>query len=181
MEKRKQAAEELKASRQKNANDVSAQTTADSEALDSLLEKLRAGDGVGRKARRLRPGTNKQQTPLTLNTQGLLDAGNPDDPVNLARDMLARLKSDGFETLTPSSPTASSSAPRASRRSRRKGEPTAFKGIAEELSSSQFLQLNVPSLDESADESTTAVGDGYVSGAETDTSKTAAVVVENVE
>ncbi len=159
MEKRKQAAEEAKATRQKAKQEAATQSTADTEALDSLLEKLRAGDGVGRKARRPRPSAgNKQPAPLTLDTQGLSDTGGSSDPANLARDMLARLKSDGFEALTPSSPTAGPST-RASRRSRRRGESTTFKGIADELSASQFLQLTTPGQDESADESVSAVGD----------------------
>ncbi|KAJ3474158.1 hypothetical protein NLI96_g12622 [Meripilus lineatus] len=165
MEKRKQAAEEAKASRQKAADEAASQKTADSEALDSLLEKLRAGDGVGRKARRPRPSAaNKAPSPLSLNTPSSLDSSS-DDPANLARDMLARLKSDGFEALMPSTPTASSSS---RRRTRRKGETSGFKGIADELSTSQFLQLDNTGQDESADESMSAVGDDAdASGSET--------------
>jgi cytokinesis protein len=75
--------------------------------LDNLLEKLRNGDNVGRRARRARPNTelrNSQLTPLNLDSLAL--AGT--DTTVMALDMLAQLKSDGFDAsslTTPTSPT----------------------------------------------------------------------------
>lgn len=132
MEKRRQAAEDLKASRQKAQDNAAGQDADDTAALDNLLEQLRSGSAVGRRARRTRPSVSRLAAPLTLSTDITVETGN--DTVEIARDMLARLKSDGFDALTPVSPTTAS----APRRSRRREE---FKGIAEELESSPMLTL----------------------------------------
>ena len=118
MEKRRQAAEDARA-KKLNTQEAPEQTEEDNAALDNLLEKLRNGDSVGRKTRRTRPRDRKSAAPtptapLTLNTDVLLSAKSG-DTADLARDMLMRLKSDGFETMTPSTPTAASM-----RRTRRK-------------------------------------------------------------
>ena len=135
MEKRKQAAEEARANRAKAMENAAAQDADDTAALDNLLEQLRSGSAVGRRARRARPSVSRQPVPLTVNTEAAsLDTTVGNDTVDIARDMLARLKSDGFNALTPISPTTAT----APRRSRRREE---FKGIAEELESSPMLKL----------------------------------------
>lgn len=110
-----------------------------SAVLDNLLEKLRAGDNIGRKGRRTRPSASSRPSgPLTLNTEDVLAGGNTgNDTADLALNMLAQLKSNGFDAITPSSPT-SSSTPRRPRR--RRPSTSAFRGIAEELEGSPMLQ-----------------------------------------
>lgn len=132
MERRKQAAEELKASRERAKAEASTHEVEDTSILDNLLEKLRNGDSVGRK-RRTRNSERRPAAPLELSAESLLVSGTGNDTADLARDMLARLKSDGFDAITPTSPT-SSTAPRRSRR--RAASTTAFKGIVEELEGS---------------------------------------------
>lgn len=61
-------------------------------ALEKLLTDLRNGDTVSRKARRRRPAPENQLASLPLNLDG-------STPSNVARDMLARLQSDGFEAI----------------------------------------------------------------------------------
>lgn len=113
VEKRKLAAEEMKANRQKALEASSAQENEDTSALDTLLEKLRNGDTVGRRARRARPSAEPRPAiPLTLS---LDETSGGTDTADIARDMLARLQSDGFEAFTPSSPT-----PQPQRRRRRR-------------------------------------------------------------
>lgn len=127
VEKRRQAAEESRANRAKQKEANQEQTEEDNAALDNLLEKLRNGDSVGRKARRARKSTATRQTtaPLTLNTDILLTTKSGDETVDIARDMLMRLKSDGFDALTPSTPTATSM-----RRSRRKRDSEGVAALA---------------------------------------------------
>lgn len=89
----------------------------DADVLDTLLEKLRNGDNVGRKARRARPSADARPAiPPSLN----LEAAPADATVDIARDMLARLKSDGFQTAMPISPNPSIPP----RRRRRREKPT---------------------------------------------------------
>lgn len=134
MEKRKQAAEEARANRQKALENSTSQDAEDTSALDNLLEQLRSGSAVGRRARRARPSTSTQSGSLSVVTDVTGDSSTGNDPGDLARDMLARLKSDGFNALMPASPTSAT----APRRSRRREE---FKGIAEELEQSPMLKL----------------------------------------
>jgi cytokinesis protein len=126
LEKRKAAAEEAKLNRVR-AREAAAVDDAENDAvLDNLLAKLRNGDNVGRKARRTRQGAaNRPAAPLDLSGASLLASGTGNETVDLARDMLARLKSDGFDAITPTSPTTSI-APH--RRSRRR-----IRGISEDL------------------------------------------------
>ena len=126
VEKRRQAAEAAKANKLKAAENPE-QTEEDNAALDNLLEKLRNGDSVGRKARRSRKSTAPRTpaAPLTLNTDVLLSAKSGDDTVDIARDMLAKLKADGFDALTPSTPTASSM-----RRTRRRRDTEGVAALA---------------------------------------------------
>ncbi|THH33008.1 hypothetical protein EUX98_g1231 [Antrodiella citrinella] len=130
MEKRRLIAEENKANRQKAQENAGAQDVEDTAALDSLLEQLRSGSAVGRRARRARPSISR--APLTLTTDAPAESNTGNDTVDIARDMLARLKSDGFSAAIPISPTT------APRRTRRREE---FKGIAEELEQSPILAL----------------------------------------
>lgn len=139
MEKRKQAAEQAKANRDKAKANAPGDDAENTSALDSLLEKLRNGDNVGRKARRTRASAaNRPSTPLDLSAASLLASSGRTDTVDIARDMLARLKSDGFEALVPTSPTAST----APRRTRRR-----IRGISEDLEGSPLLQMDGMSVD----------------------------------
>lgn len=95
-ERRRIAAEELRAARQKAQEEAS--ENEDTSVLDNLLEKLRSGENIGRRARRTRPSA-AASTP-TADTTPSFDT---EDPAGLAKDMLARLQSDGFTTLPPSS------------------------------------------------------------------------------
>ncbi|KAF8212513.1 hypothetical protein K438DRAFT_1663494 [Mycena galopus ATCC 62051] len=96
LEKRRAAAEEVMAKRQLAMNE--APPTEDDSVLDTLLAKLREGETVGRRTRRNRGG-NESRIPTSLNGDG---DGTP-AAADVARDMLARLQSDGF--VTPASPT----------------------------------------------------------------------------
>lgn len=95
-EKRRIAAEELRAARQKAQEEAS--ESEDTSVLDNLLEKLRSGENIGRRARRTRPSAAASTS--TVDTTPSLDT---EDPAGLAKDMLARLQSDGFATLPPTS------------------------------------------------------------------------------
>jgi cytokinesis protein len=99
-----------------NAKDAGPKEEDDA-VLDNLLEKLRSGDTVTRRARWGRPKPDTRPIIPPLDTAVLFDTTVPLDTVDVARDMLAQLKRDGFGTSIPSSPTVSS-APR--RRTRRK-------------------------------------------------------------
>ena len=110
-EKRRIAAEELRAARQKAQEEAS--ENEDTSVLDNLLEKLRCGENVGRRARRTRPSATSST--LTIDTTPSIDK---EDPAGLARDMLARLQSDGFATLPPTSPKSNPYS--SSRRNRRR-------------------------------------------------------------
>lgn len=137
MERRKQAAEAAKANRDKAREAAVAEDAENSAVLDNLLEKLRNGDNVGRKARRTRPSTGSRSSgPLNLASDGLLASGN--DTADLARDMLARLKSDGFDALISSTPTVPTTPHRRSRR--RAPSTSAFQGITEELEGSPLMR-----------------------------------------
>lgn len=116
VEKRRKAQEEVKLNRQKALD--AAPPDDDSDVLDTLLEKLRNGDAVGRRARRTRPGaTTRPSAPLSLTLDSSLPTG---DTVDLARDMLARLQSDGFQM--PASPTVPVSQRRRRRRTENAGD-----------------------------------------------------------
>jgi cytokinesis protein len=105
-DKRRQAAEDAKAVRKKAIDRAQAQSTEEATMLDDLLEKLRNGDNVGRRARqRTRAGVSAPET-LPVDTPVPF---NPSmitlDTAGLAQNMLAALKSDGFEMFVPTSPT----------------------------------------------------------------------------
>jgi cytokinesis protein len=88
--------------------------TEDTSVLDSLLEKLRNGDTVGRRARRPRPSAENSNSNVSVD----ISLPRPAiDTADVARDMLARLQSNGFTAATvPTSPTNTSFAPRRRRR-----------------------------------------------------------------
>jgi len=110
-EKRRIATEELRAARKKAQEEAS--ENEDTSVLDNLLEKLRSGENVGRRARRTRPSA--ASSTLTVDTVPSLDT---EDPAGVARDMLARLQSDGFVTLASASPKSNPYS--SSRRNRRR-------------------------------------------------------------
>lgn len=122
----------MRANRDKARAEAAVQESEDTSVLDNLLAKLRNGDSVGRK-RRARNSERRPAAPLDLNADKLLAAGAGNDTANIARDMLAQLQMDGFDSSTPTSPT-SANPPRRSRR--RAPSATPFKNIAEELESS---------------------------------------------
>lgn len=135
LERRRKAAEEAKASRPFRITEGDVSNTGDNAVLDNLLEKLRNGDSVGRKSRRNRRTKDKQLGQGESITNGkvgdapeLGEPNNGDKTVDLARDMLAALKSDGFEAFAPGTSTSSTS--RSSRRPRQR-RATEF-GQAEE-------------------------------------------------
>lgn len=112
--------EDAKANRKKVAEEALAQEAEETAALDTLLEKLRNGDNVGRRARRTRPSaaSMSMREPPVLQ---LPDKDKELPPVSalggttadIARGMLEQLKTNGFvsETFAPLSPTTAS-APR---------------------------------------------------------------------
>jgi len=112
-EKRRIAAEEMRAARQKAQEEAS--ESEDTSVLDNLLEKLRSGENVGRRARRARPSAPGSALTVDTTTTPPFDK---EDPADVARNMLARLQSDGFTTLTPTSPKVNPYS--ASRRNRRR-------------------------------------------------------------
>jgi cytokinesis protein len=110
-EKRRIAAEGLRAARQKAQEEAS--ENEDTSVLDNLLEKLRSGENVGRRTRRARPTAAASK--LIVDTT---PSFGMEDPAGAARDLLARLQSDGltaFPQTTPKSNPYSTS-----RRNRRR-------------------------------------------------------------
>ncbi|KAJ3990055.1 hypothetical protein F5890DRAFT_875271 [Lentinula detonsa] len=118
LQKRKQAAQEMKETRERAA----AANNETDDVLDSLLEKLRNGEGVSRKSRRTRAAEAQPAVPLTLQ----LDSSVVNDTADIARDMLAQLQSNGFAPM--SSPTAPSN-PSTRRRTRRRMEAPTSDGL----------------------------------------------------
>lgn len=145
-QKRKQAMEEQKITRQK-AQDAAneAHTDDDTSVLDNLLEKLRNGDAsVSRRARRPRPSAENRPPLPALNIDGPPAGG--DDTAEIARDMLARLQSDGFQAFVPGSPSVGAAARRQTRR-RRAGNNLSMSGMSDlELASPDPESTNLPDL-----------------------------------
>lgn len=130
VEKRKQAMAETRQLRQ-NAKDTSIREEEES-VLDNLLEKLRNGDTVTRRARRARLKPDARPLVLPIDTTA-----------DVARDMLAALKADGFGTSSPTIP----SAPR--RRTRRR---TDLGGVDSQSALSPAVSLpDLPSPDITVD------------------------------
>lgn len=106
--------EENKANRQKALE--SASVVDGDDVLETLLDKLRNGDIVGRRTARRRPvGETRSSTPPTVT----VDATLGHDTIDIARDMLARLQSDGFVAAPPASPTVGATQRRRRRRTER--------------------------------------------------------------
>jgi cytokinesis protein len=120
-ERRKQQAEDVKAARAKVAN----VTAEDSTMLDSLLEKLRSGESVKGRTGKTRRAERQKPAPSPLS---LPEANG--DTADIAKGMLAALKSDGFDpALTPLSPTLKVE-PTRSRRARIRSDPELAEEIA---------------------------------------------------
>lgn len=124
--RRRQQAQDVKAAREK-AEPAQAEDTT---MLDSLLEKLRAGDSVKGRTRKRPTAKERAARPAPPPLAILQEGGENGDAGDLARGMLAALKSDGFgpdatiapiPMTTPMSPTK--------RRPRIKSDPL----LAEEL------------------------------------------------
>ncbi|PVF99010.1 actin-binding FH2 [Serendipita vermifera] len=151
-ERRRQQVEEAKAARAKA--DTSQVGPEDTQMLDSLIEKLRAGDSVKGRATRKRNAKDRSARPapsplsLALLTEGGGD-GPSGDAGDLARGMLAALKSDGFapenmDAIVPI-PMSSSTTPMSPtrRRARIKSDPL----LAEELENlTRESELNTPPI-----------------------------------
>lgn len=136
-EKRRQVAEQSRANRQKAAEEVAAQESEENSVLDDLLEKLRNGENVGRKARRMRPSAAVRPTAsVAPSTDVLLGSasGTASDTADIAKGMLARLKSDGFDTT----PLASTGGTRPHRRVRRGSSHAAALSEEAELSTGEY-------------------------------------------
>lgn len=136
--------EENKVSRQKAQEDSANGSIQDEDTsvLDNLLEKLRNGDTVGRRARRPRPSAENRPPVPNLTTDGIVIAG--EDTADIARDMLARLQSDGFQAF----PTASAgpSARRQTRR-RRTGTNLSISGVSDlDLTSPGMVSASLPDV-----------------------------------
>jgi len=110
-----------------SANGTPSQEDEDTSVLDTLLEKLRNGDTVGRRAGRRRAAEKFSAVSSNLNADGT-PAPDANDTADIARDMLARLQSDGFQAFTPTSPTTG---PRRQTRRRRNGNGLSMSGISE--------------------------------------------------
>lgn len=120
VERRKQALEETKAQRQK-AMESSAIDEESNTVLDNLLQKLRNGESIRKNKGPGRQVKPHPPIPITLN----LESGNQTgDAADVARDMLARLQSDGF--VTAPLPSA-----RSQRRERRRRERPSLRGERE--------------------------------------------------
>ena len=137
LEKRKQAAQAMKESREKAA----AENIERNDVLDNLLEKLRNGEGVNRKSRRTRGGAGEMQPVVPLTLQ--LDDGATGDTVDIARDMLAQLQSNGFVAPTPS-PTVPTR-PSSRRRTRRRMEAASEGALEPKSPLSTELELDLGS------------------------------------
>lgn len=139
-EKRKQAMEENRAQRLK-AQESSAVDEESNDVLDNLLQILRNGESIrkGKKQNRPRPSV-----PLSLNLESGDQTG---DAADVARDMLARLQSDGFVTPPSPLPPPTSS----QRRERRRRErPTLHpeREIPPSPLSTEILDINEGSASE---------------------------------
>jgi cytokinesis protein len=121
-DRRKQQVEDAKAARVKAVNTA----TEDSTMLDSLLEKLRSGESVKGRTGKTRRGERQKPGPSPLT----LPDASVGDTADIAKGMLAALKSDGFDpTSMPSSPTSKAEYTR-SRRARIRSDPELAEEIA---------------------------------------------------
>jgi cytokinesis protein len=109
IEKRKAQAQEAKEAREK----VKTEAAQDASVLDNLLDKLRSGDAIPRKARKNRPKPSSlsdiRPSPLGVDVAS-------GETVDVAKSMLAALQMDGFDAIAPATPSARPA--RTSRRTR---------------------------------------------------------------
>jgi cytokinesis protein len=137
-ERRKQQAEDARAARAKAAN----ATAEDSTMLDSLLEKLRSGESVKGRTGKTRRGERAKPGPSPLS----LPDASAGDTADIAKGMLAALKSDGFDASSvPLSPTFKVE-PTRSRRTRIRSDPE----LAEEIALAEAAKV-VKAADEADD------------------------------
>lgn len=129
-ERRRQQAEENRAARVKPTENAT--TEEDTTMLDTLLEKLRAGDSVKGRSRK-RPTAKERLAarpapsslmPLMPSPLTVLSENGDSDAGDLARGMLAALKSDGFGPgATPDASILSVPMSPTKRRARIKSDP----------------------------------------------------------
>ena len=115
IERRRRAAEEARATREATVTKGSSTETA-REDMDTLLAKLRAGDSVGRKTRNRSKlsAPAKSRTSVTTVPEVMEEGEDKkdSDAADIAKNMLAALKMEGF--TTSAAPAASSTSPNAS-------------------------------------------------------------------
>lgn len=123
--------------------------------MDTLLNKLRAGDSVGRKTRRNRLAGkgSKSDLPSANRLVPQLTGPGAGEAADIAKDMLAALKMDGFNTSAPPSPnpTASSTT---SRRARLRGSLRASASADNSASLPDIPHSPLPTEDPIAEEIT---------------------------
>jgi hypothetical protein len=123
VEKRRQAAEDLRAARSRTDEPRQEEDTS---VLDSLLDKLRKGE-ITRRAGHSRRDKRPSPAPLGLD---IAQATSGDSAAAAALNMLAQLKSDGFSASDSAaallSATSSSATPRKPRRRRGTDEQLAL-------------------------------------------------------
>jgi cytokinesis protein len=103
VEKRRQAVED----RKKALEHTTEQAAEDNAALDTLLEKLRNGDSVGRRHRRDRARPSGASVSLRPSLPAIPATADDVDPADRARGLLEQLKAGGFmsaDMLPPPSP-----------------------------------------------------------------------------
>jgi cytokinesis protein len=134
------AIEATKANRQKELE--TSAPDEDDNALERLIENLRNGDTITRKSRRRRTGGEKNSTRTASLTLDLSTPGN--DTTVIARDMLARLQSDGF--VAPPSPTPTMSTHQRRRRRRTERALNNEKEIPNSPLASEILDIEADGL-----------------------------------
>lgn len=113
-DKRRQYVDELRATRAQNASNMPEGHAR--EDMDTLLDKLRAGDSVGKKNRRNRGAAGRQSISIAPRIAPQVTGGSG-EAADIAKDMLAALKKDGLTSpsATPNVPSSQVTKPRRSR------------------------------------------------------------------
>lgn len=143
VEKRKQAMEENKAQRLK-AQESSGVDEESNAVLDNLLQMLRNGESIRKGKKQTRHDRSRPSVPITLNLETGEQTG---DAADVARDMLARLQSDGF-VMPPSPLPPSTSSQRRERRRRERPTLQSEREIPPSPLSTEILDLNEESVSE---------------------------------
>lgn len=126
-DRRRQYADELRATRAQNTNNPPEGRAR--EDMDTLLDKLRAGDAVGKKNRRNRSAGRQQSISGALRIAPQVTGGGSGEAAEIAKDMLAALKKDGSNATPPGTASnVSSSQVTKPRRSRLRGSLRVDKG-----------------------------------------------------